>query len=68
MSESAQENHEISARTTNFWNRHLSNFTSIPVVTVDPGSNPDHDKLGGEIGKLSVYWGEGHSQNLQRWH
>jgi hypothetical protein len=25
-----------------------------PFVTVDPGSNPDHDELGGEIGKVIV--------------
>jgi hypothetical protein len=26
----------------------------LRIVTVDPGSNPDHDKLGGEIGKVIV--------------
>ena len=29
------------------------------IVTVDPGSNPDHDKLGGEIGKVKCLLGEG---------
>ena len=29
------------------------------VVTVDPGSNPDHDKLGGEIGKVKCLLGGG---------
>jgi hypothetical protein len=32
---------------------------AVYVVTVDPGSNPDHDKLGGEIGKVKCVWGEG---------
>jgi len=31
----------------------------LHLVTVDPGSNPDHDKLGGEIGKVKCLWGEG---------
>jgi hypothetical protein len=26
----------------------------MDIVTVDPGSNPDHDKLGGERGKVIV--------------
>jgi hypothetical protein len=25
----------------------------VGSVTVDPGSNPDHDKLGGERGKVT---------------
>jgi hypothetical protein len=36
----------------------LFNFTGIKkdasIVTVDPGSNPDHDNLGGERGKFIV--------------
>jgi len=28
------------------------------VVTGDPGSSPDHDKLGEELGKVKCYWGE----------
>jgi len=29
------------------------------VVTADPGSNPDHDKLGREIGKVKCLLGGG---------
>jgi hypothetical protein len=29
-------------------------FRKYDVVTVDPGSNPDHDKLGGEGDKFIV--------------
>jgi len=29
------------------------------TVTVDPGSNPDHDKLGGEISKVKCLLGGG---------
>jgi hypothetical protein len=30
------------------------NIPTTYCVTVDPGSNPDHDKLGGERGKFKV--------------
>ena len=31
-----------------YWTQH----SALSTVTVDPGSNPDHNKLGGEIGKV----------------
>jgi len=31
----------------------------VNSVTVDPGSNPDHDKLGGEIDKVKCLLGGG---------
>ena len=32
---------------------------NVHTVTVDPGSSPDHDKLGGELGKVKCLLGGG---------
>jgi len=37
----------------------ICGLSGCHIVTVDPGSNPDHDKLGGEIGKVKCLLGGG---------
>ena len=39
------------------------------VVTVDPGSSPDHDKLGVELGNVKCLLGGGGThRTYKRWH